>query len=59
MKYDCRDYLDKFAGVGTWADLKKLRQGVSRMKGRLRNLEGVFVENDQKAETLADYFERV
>ena len=59
VKHDRCDYLDTLAGGGTWSDLKKLRQGPSRMKGRLRNLEGVVVESDQKAETLADYFAKV
>ena len=54
MKHDRRDYLDTLVKAGTWSDLKKLRKGASRMKGRLRDLEGVVVESDQKAETLAD-----
>ena len=29
------------------------------MKGRLRNSEGEVVENDKKADILADYFEKV
>ena len=45
-RHDKRNYLDILAGSGSWDQLKMLRRGPSRMKGRLRNLQGLVVESD-------------
>ena len=59
VKHDRRNYLEELVGAGMWSQLKLLRRGSPKMKGRLRNAAGVVVENDEKAETLADYFENI
>ena len=39
--------------------VEKLRKGTAKRKGRLRNMEGEVVASEKKAETLAEYFEKV
>ena len=51
--------MDALASSGNWADLRKLRKGFSRQKGRLRTRDGVVVSSEEQAEILASYFEEV
>ena len=59
VKVDRAAYLDELASAGAWTQLKMLRRGPNKMKGRLRNQAGEAADNSEKAETLADYFENV
>ena len=56
---DRRVWLQNMASSGDWSQLKTLRKGSSTSKGRLRNLSDEVVSSDRKAETLAEYFEKV
>ena len=50
---DRRVWLSDLVRYGDWEGIKSLRKPKQPDKGRLRDLEGNVVENDQTAETLA------
>ena len=58
-KADRRQWLQTLAGSGDWSQLRLLRKGKSVARGRLRDREGAVVPSDEKAETLAEYFDKV
>ena len=60
-KEACRDraaWLTELAGQGTRAATQRLR-GQKKGEGRLANEHGELVESDQRADTFAEYLERV
>ena len=59
VRVDRRAWLDELASAGAWTQVKMLRRGLQNMKGRLRNLEGATVTNDEKPEMFVEYFEEV
>ena len=44
---------------GQWHEVRKLWKGFKPNQGRLRDLEGNLVSSEHRAETLAEYFEKV
>lgn len=50
VKWHCND--------GSWSSLRSLKSIKHIAKGRLRNLEGAIASSEQKAETLAGYYEK-
>ena len=58
-KRDRAKWLDDLAASGEWSKLSILRKGMAKDKGRLRSLDGRAVGSDEKAETLAAYFEKI
>ena len=60
VKMDRSQWLDDLLKTGDWNEiLRRLRRGHRPRSGRLKNTDGNVVESDQRAETLATYFETV
>ena len=59
VKQDRRVWLDTLLANGDWGEVRKLRKGFKPNQGRLRNLEGEQVRSEQRAETLAEYLEKI
>ena len=58
-KKDRKAWLDNVLENADWAAVRALRKGPSSKPGRLRNLDGQLVSSDVRAETLAEYLEKV
>ena len=52
-------WLEELTTTGDWKQIRKLRKGFCPKQGRLRDLDGNLVDSDQRAETLANYLEKV
>ena len=59
IRNDKSQWLDETVQQGTWNDAKLLRKPRKIQQGRLRNLEGDLVSSESRAETLAEYLEKV
>ena len=59
VKMDRSQWLDDLLRTGDWNEIRRLRKGHRPQSGRLKNADGNVVESDQRAETLANYFESV
>ena len=59
VKMDRSQWLDDLLKTGDWNEIRRLRKGHRPQSGRLKNADGNVVESDQRAETLANYFESV
>ena len=57
-KLDRQIWLEGMLGSGDWTAVRKLRKG-SRKDGRLKDRFGEVVGSEARAETLAEYYERV
>ena len=58
VKKDRSQWLDKLLVTGDWSQIRRLRKGFVPAQGRLKNIEGVLVDSDLRAETLAEYYEK-
>ena len=58
-KYDRSTWINKQIENGTWQELKRFRKGTTRKHVGVRNLNGVIGSVAERAETLAEYFEKV
>ena len=58
-KSDRKKWLEDLAGSGSWKDVRYLRSPNKSFQGRLRNLQGDIVFSDQRAESMAEYFEKI
>ena len=56
---DCGMCLDELLASGSCDEVRKLRKGFSPKQGRLNNAGGEAVSSEYRAETLAEYLERV
>ena len=56
---DRREWLLQELSGGSWSAVRKLRQGPRTMHASVKNMEGELMPTDQRAETLAEYFEKV
>ena len=59
VKLDRSQWLDNLLKTGDWNEIRRLRKGHRPQSGRLKNADGNVVESDQRAGTLANYFESV
>ena len=59
VKKDREIYLKNLVSSGDWAKLRELRKSKNLAQGRLRNLNNDLVSSEERAETIADYLERV
>ena len=59
VKTDRSDWLNDLVASGDWASIRKLKKGPSPAQGRLKNAEGVTVDSDLRADTLADHLQNV
>ena len=59
VKMDRSQWLDDLLKTGDWNEIRRLRKGHRPQSRRLKNADGNVVESDQRAETLANYFESV
>ena len=57
-RYDRKQWLLGILDDDTWSSIKKHRRGFKPKLRRMRNMAGEPVESEQKAETIADYFEK-
>eukprot|EP00973_Karenia_brevis_P082371 11418536-Karenia_brevis.AAC.1 len=58
-KSDRNQWLSQNLEDGNWQALKSYRRGFKPKMGRIKNQEGEIVPNDQKAETLAEYYANI
>ena len=56
---DRRHRLEEEVASGSWSSVRSLRKGNRIKHAGVRNLEGVLTGTGERAETLADYFEKV
>ena len=47
------------AASGDWSQIRSLRKGIRPAQGRLKDLAGELVSSEQRAQTMAEYLERV
>ena len=59
VKHDRSKWLDKLLQDGNWGEIRKLRKGFKLQQGRLRNMDGELVSSEERAETLAEYYEKI
>ena len=59
VKIDRSQWLDDLLKTGDWNEIRRLRRGHRPRSGRLKNTDRNVVESDQRAETLATFFETV
>ena len=59
VKRDRSQWLDDALATGDWAEVRKLRRGRKLQQGSLKNAQGVLGATEERAETLADYYESV
>ena len=59
VKNDRSKWLNTLLQTGEWQQETKLRKGVQPKQGRLRNLSGELVSSEERADTLAEYLEKV
>ena len=58
-KDDRRNWLNEQLENGDWSAIRKLRRVEARHPGRLQDLSGNLVESADRAETFAEYYEKV
>ena len=58
-KDDRRKWLEDLVGEGDWRQVRQLHEGLAPKPSKLRDKDGRAVERGARAETLAEYFERV
>ena len=58
-RVDKRTWLLEMAGSGDWKKLNRLRKGSVYQQGKLYNLSGELVSSEQRADTFAEYLEKV
>ena len=58
-KNDRARWLMDLSSHGDWKALRFLRKGIAHQQGRLKNISGDIVPSDERADTLAEYFETV
>ena len=58
-KQDREKWLTDMAGSRDWSDIRALRGKVKKKQGRLHNLQGIPVSSEERAETFAEYLEKV
>ena len=58
-KADRRAWLNEALENGDWSEIRKLKQPPKHRQGRLRDLTGALVNSEERAETLAEYLEKV
>ena len=56
---DRRKWLEDLAATGDWTRIRKLRTKPRPQQGRLKDAAGNIVSSEHRAETMAEYFERV
>ena len=56
---DRETWLNGMVASGDWQSVRKLRVGVAAKHGRMQNLNGELVDSSERAETLADFYEKV
>ena len=56
---DKGDWLDMLIATRDWQEIRKLRKGFRPNQGRLRDMNGDLQSSERRAETLAEYYERV
>ena len=59
VAYDRSSWLSERLRAGDWHEIRKLRKGTRIYHGRLKSIDGNVVDSDQRAETFAQYLERV
>ena len=59
VRRDKRKWLDSQLQGGSWAATKALRKAPGKTPIAIKNTAGEPVESDQRADTLADYFEKI
>ena len=59
VKADRNRWLDDLLATGDWAEIRKLSKGSRARQGRMKDATGAFVDSDQRADTLAEYFSTV
>ena len=58
-KNDRRRWLEDLVQTGEWSQIRKCRKGFAPKPSKLKNMQGEVVESTQRADTMAEYFERV
>jgi len=58
-KQDREQWLTDMAGSRDWSDIRALRGKLKKKQGRLHNLQGIPVSSEERAETFAEYLEKV
>jgi len=58
-KDDRRQWLDHLVESGEWNRVRALRKGFAPKPSKLKDLDGHVVDNTQRAETMAEYYEKV
>ena len=58
-KYDRNNWINKQIENGTWEEIKRFRKGTSKKHVGVRNLDGVVGSVAERAEKIAEYFEKV
>ena len=56
---DRRAWLDDSLASGSWSAIRRLRQGKPKKHTTIQDQNGTFVSTAERADTLADYFEKV
>ena len=56
---DRETWLNGMVASGDWQSVRKLRVGVAAKHGRMQNLNGELVDSSERAETLAEFHEKV
>jgi len=59
VKKDRRRWLDELVESGEWSKVRQLRKGFKPQPSKLKNSTGEVVDSIDRAETLADYYEKV
>jgi hypothetical protein len=58
-RQDRREWLTDIAGANSWEQVRKLRRKTCHKQGRLKDLNGQYVDSDERAQTLATYLQEV
>ena len=58
-KRDRARWLEALAASGDWKSLRKLRGGKRQKQGRLQDMTGKVVDSELRAETFAEYLEKI
>ena len=56
---DRRRWLEDLAATGDWSQVRRLRKNPKPQQGRLKDSAGHVVRSDRRAETMAEYLEKV
>ena len=58
-KKDRARWLEELTSQGDWQAIRYLRKGPSRKQGRLKSIAGVLVCSEDRADTFAEYLEKI